>query len=82
MKKKILLTLLVVAVLTAAFAVSASAETVSHKCEACGQVVTWEPLNPKAGTLTAGTYLIAIVRDDKPFSSGDYIATLEITITE
>ena len=52
-----------------------------------GSGVPFDAVNSEANyntqdPLTAGTYLIAIVRDDKPFSSGDYIATLEITITE
>ena len=52
-----------------------------------GSGVPFDAVNGEANyntqdPLTAGTYLIAIVRDDKPFSSGDYIATLEITITE
>ena len=52
-----------------------------------GSGVPFDAVNSEANyntqdPLTAGTYLIAIVRDDKPFSSGDYIASLEITITE
>ena len=52
-----------------------------------GSGVTFDAVNGEANynseePLTAGTYVIAIVRNDQPFSSGDYIASLEITITE
>ena len=57
MKRKILLGILTVALLIGALSVLASADTVSHTCEACGKTVTWEPLNPKQGaTLIAGHY--------------------------
>ena len=52
-----------------------------------GSGVPFDAVNSEANyntedPLTAGTYVIAIVRNDQPFSSGDYIATVEITITE
>lgn len=53
MNKKVLLGILVLAVLVGALTVFASAETVSRECQACGEVVSWEPLNPKAGKITA-----------------------------
>ena len=57
MKKKILLVVLALVLLVGAMAVTASAEAVSRECQACGQVVTWEPFDPMTGKMeTAGHY--------------------------